>query len=98
MFFLYFLFVVLMIRCHGVVLFWSSLFCALEISCTWMGIVFNRFGKFSVIILLNVLLIPLLSPLLLLQCPWFSGLVFWWSQWVLTYCFHRSWVVWLIAL
>jgi hypothetical protein len=23
---------------------------------------------------------------------------FWWSQWVLSYAFHRSWFVWLIAL
>jgi hypothetical protein len=36
-----------------------------------------------------------LAPLLLLQCPWFSGLVFWWSHWVLAYYFHSSWVVWL---
>jgi hypothetical protein len=40
----------------------------------------------------------LLGHLLLLQCPWFSGLVFWWSWWVLAYSFHSSWVVWLIAL
>jgi hypothetical protein len=33
-----------------------------------------------------------------LQCPWFSGLVFWWSRWVLAFSFHRSWVVWLIVL
>jgi hypothetical protein len=35
------------------------------------------------------------APLLLFQCPRFSGLVFWWSCWVLAYCFHSSWVVWL---
>jgi hypothetical protein len=36
--------------------------------------VFSRFGKFSVIILLNILQIPFLGPLLLLQWPcqvWF---------------------------
>jgi hypothetical protein len=40
----------------------------------------------------------LLAPLLLLQCWCFSVLAFWWSQWVLTYFFHRSWVVWLIVI
>jgi hypothetical protein len=40
----------------------------------------------------------LLEPLLLLQCPWFSGLVLWWSWWVLVYSFHRSWVVLLTVL
>jgi hypothetical protein len=35
---------------------------------------------------------------LLLQCPWFSGLVFWWSQWILAYSFRKSWVVWVITL
>jgi hypothetical protein len=73
---------VVLIICHGVVLFWSCLFGVLEASCTWMGIAFSRFGKFSVIILLSILWILLLAPLLL-QCPWFSGLVFWWSCWVL---------------
>jgi hypothetical protein len=34
----------------------------------------------------------LLGPLLLLQFPWFSDLVFWWSQWVLVYSFYSSWV------
>jgi hypothetical protein len=33
-----------------------------------------------------------LAPLL--QGPWFSGLVFWWSRWVLTYSFHSSCVPW----
>jgi hypothetical protein len=28
-------------------------------SCTWMGNTFSRFGKFSIIILLNILCIPL---------------------------------------
>jgi hypothetical protein len=35
----------------------------------------------------------LLLGSLLLQYPWFSGLVFWWIQWVLTYSFHRSFFV-----
>jgi hypothetical protein len=30
---------------------------------------------------------------LLLQCPWFSGFVFWWNHWVLAYSFLNSWVV-----
>jgi hypothetical protein len=38
-----------------VVLFWASLFGVLEAYCTWMGIVFSTFGKFSVIILLSIL-------------------------------------------
>jgi hypothetical protein len=45
--FLFFVLVVLMIICYGVVLFLSSLFGVLEASCTSMGIVFSRFGKFS---------------------------------------------------
>jgi hypothetical protein len=59
---------VLMTICHGVVLFLSSLFGVLGAFCTCIGIDFSRFGKFSVIILLNILQIPLLAPLLL-QCP-----------------------------
>jgi hypothetical protein len=86
---------VLMIICHGEVLFWSSLFDILETSYTWKGKSFSRFGKFSVILLLNKLCIPLVILLLLLQCPWFSGLVLWWSHWVFAYSFHSSWVVWL---
>jgi hypothetical protein len=38
--------VVLMVICHGEVLFWSSLFSFLETSCTWMGKTFSRFGKY----------------------------------------------------
>jgi hypothetical protein len=68
--------VVLMVICHGVVLFWSGLFGVLKVSYTYMGIVFSRLGKFSVIILLNMLHIPFPAPLLLHPCPWFSGLVF----------------------
>jgi hypothetical protein len=41
--------VVLMIICHEVVLFWSGVLGVLEASFTCMGIVFSRFGKFSVI-------------------------------------------------
>jgi hypothetical protein len=51
---------ILMIICHGEVLFWSNLFGVLEASCIWMGKTFLRFGKFSIIIiLLNILHIPL---------------------------------------
>jgi hypothetical protein len=71
--------VVSIIICHREVLFWSSLFDALDASCTWIGITFSRFGTFSVIILLNILWIPLLAPLLLLQFLWFLGFIFWWS-------------------
>jgi hypothetical protein len=35
-----------MIICRGVVLFWSSLFGVLEVSCIWMGNVFSRMGNF----------------------------------------------------
>jgi hypothetical protein len=48
----------LLIICRMLVLFWSSLFGVLDASCTWMGIVFSRFGKLFVIILLNILWIP----------------------------------------
>jgi hypothetical protein len=47
--------VVLMIICHWEALFWLSLFGVLQVSCSWMGKTFLRFGKFSVIILLNIL-------------------------------------------
>jgi hypothetical protein len=50
--------VVLVIICHGEVLFWSSLLGILEASCTRMGETFLRFGKFSVIIILNIIQIP----------------------------------------
>jgi hypothetical protein len=59
------------------------------------GKTFLRFGKFSVIILLYSYIIYAslwFAPLLLLQWPWFAGLVFWWSCWVLVYSFHSSWV------
>jgi hypothetical protein len=39
----------------GVVLFWSGLFGVLETYYICMGTAFSRFGKFSVIILLNIL-------------------------------------------
>jgi hypothetical protein len=58
--------VVLMIICHRVVLFWSSLLGVLEASHARMGIVICRFGIISVIILLNILPVLLLAPLLLL--------------------------------
>jgi hypothetical protein len=90
--------VVLMIICHRKVLFWSTLFAVLQASCTWIGKTFLKFWKFFVIILLNILWILLLGPLLHLQCLWFSGLVFWWSHWVLTYSFHSLLVVCLTVL
>jgi hypothetical protein len=55
---------------------------------------FLKFGKFYAIILWKYY-IPLWLTPLLLQRPWFSGLFFWWSCWVLAYSFQRSWVVWL---
>jgi hypothetical protein len=51
--------VVLMIICCGEVLIYSCVFSVLEASCKWIGISFLRFGKFSAIILLNILCIPL---------------------------------------
>jgi hypothetical protein len=53
--------VVLTIICCGEVLFLSSLFGVLEVPCTWMGNSFLRFRKFSALILLNILYIPLAS-------------------------------------
>jgi hypothetical protein len=84
---------VLMMIYHVVLLFWSGLFGVLEASCMCMGLSFSRFGKFSVIILLNVLCIPFAFTSSVSRCPWFSSLVFWWIRWVLAFSFHRSWVV-----
>jgi hypothetical protein len=83
---------------HGEVLLWSSMFVVLEASSTWMGESYLRFGKFSIIILLNILWTFRLALLLLLQCPWFPGLIFWWNHCVCEYSFHSSWVVWLKIL
>jgi hypothetical protein len=82
--------VVLMIICHGVVLFWLNLFCVLGTSCICMGITFSRFGKFSVIILLNILWIPFActySPSSMPMILRFGLLMNWW---VLAYSFCRS--------
>jgi hypothetical protein len=49
---------VVMIMCHGEVLFWSGLFGVLKASCTLMGKTFLRFGEFLFIILLNIFQIP----------------------------------------
>jgi hypothetical protein len=89
--------IVLMIICHGIVLFWDSLFGVLETSCSWMGIDFSRFGKFSVIILLNILWIPFACTSSSLM-PVILRFGLWWSWWIVADSFHRSWVVWLIAL
>jgi hypothetical protein len=92
------LLVVVMTICHGKALFLSSLFGVLEASSTWMGKTLLRFGNFSVITLLNTYESLLFALFLLLQCPWFSGLIFWLSCWVLTYSFYSSSIVWLIFL
>jgi hypothetical protein len=69
--------VILMIMCHGEVLSSSGLFGILEAFYTWMG---N--------ILLNMLHIPLVYHLFsFFNAHRFSGLVFWWSCWVLAYPF-----------
>jgi hypothetical protein len=47
-----------MIICHGIVPFWSGLFGVLEAACICKGMDFSRFGKFSVIVSLNILQIP----------------------------------------
>jgi hypothetical protein len=75
-----------MIICHRKVLFWSSLFDVLEASCSFMGNSFLRFGKFSIILLLNILCIPLVctsshSSMLLslridLLMEWLSSCIF----------------------
>jgi hypothetical protein len=87
--------VVLMIICHGIVLFWSSLFGALVASCTWMGIAFSTLGKFSVIILLNILHIPFACTCTPSSMPVILRFCLFWSQWFLAYSLHRSWAVWL---
>jgi hypothetical protein len=79
------------------VLFWSSVFGVLEAFCNWMGNSFSRSGEFSVIILLNILYLWL-ACLILLHCPWISGLVFGLSHWFLSYSFHSFWVAWLRVL
>jgi hypothetical protein len=56
-----------MIISCGVALLWSCLFVVLEVSCTWMGIAFSRFGKFSVILCWLCYKLLLLTPLPLLQ-------------------------------
>jgi hypothetical protein len=86
--------VVLMIICSGEVLFWSSLFCVLDASLTWMCNFFLRFGQFCWIYFVT----PWLTPFLLLQCPWFTRLVFSWSHWIPVYSFHSSWVFCLRVL
>jgi hypothetical protein len=87
---------VLMIICHREFLFLSSLPGVLEAFCSWLGNSFLRCGKFS-ISLLTILQIPL--PVTSYHwCPWFSGLIIWWSHWVLVYFFHSSWIAWLRVL
>jgi hypothetical protein len=83
-----------MIVCCGFVLFGSSLFGVLEASCTWMSIVFSRFGNFLLLFCKIYYKFLLFASILFLQCPWFSGLVYWWSRWIPACSFHRSWVVW----
>jgi hypothetical protein len=63
--FLFSVLIILTIICYGEVLFWSCLSDVLDSSCTWMGISFLRPGKFSDIILLDILPIPLTCT----SCP-----------------------------
>jgi hypothetical protein len=88
-----------MIICCGEVLFWSSLVSVLEASCTWIGKSFLRFRKFSVIILLNILHIPLaytFSPSSVPMILRFGLLIGSLSS--CTYSFYSSWVSWLWVL
>jgi hypothetical protein len=39
-----------------------------------------------------------LAPLHLLQWPWFTGLIFWWSHWVLASSFWSYWEFGLMVL
>jgi hypothetical protein len=89
---LFFMWIILTKICCGEVLYWPCVLDILEASCTWMGLYFPRFEKFSAIMLLNKLTKPLVCMPLLLQCTWFTGLVFWWSYRVLIYSFCNSWV------
>jgi hypothetical protein len=43
--------------------------------------------------LLNILRIPFACTSSLSSMAMILSLVFWWSQWILAFCFHRSWVV-----
>jgi hypothetical protein len=84
----------LMIICHREVLFWSRMFGAMEALSTWIGIFSLDLGILCYYFIV-ILLIPLACTSSPSSMPWFSGLVFWWSCWVLAYSFHSSWVVWL---
>jgi hypothetical protein len=88
---------VLMIICHGEVLFWSSLFGVLEASCTCINNSFLRFGEFLLLFCWIYYVSLCLTPLLL-WCPRFTALVFWWSHWVLGYSFCSFWVFCLRVL
>jgi hypothetical protein len=80
--------VILTITCSGEFLFLSILFCVLEASCTTMDKSFLRFGKFSAIILLNIVCIHLASTSSV-HCLWFADLAFWLSCCVLENSFHN---------
>jgi hypothetical protein len=93
-FFLYFL------CCFNDNMLWRGTTLVKSVSCPGGFLYLNgktvlRFGKFSVIILLNVLCNPLACTSSPSQCPWFSGSVFWWNCWVLVHSLHSSWVAWL---
>jgi hypothetical protein len=89
-----------MIICHGEALFWSSLM-------SWRFPV-HEWATLSQDLEIFLLLFCYIyiqyfrtlwfAPLLLLQCPWFTGLVFSWSHWDLAYSFHSSWVIGLRVL
>jgi hypothetical protein len=73
---LFFVLVVLTIICHREVLFWSYLFGVLEASCTWMDN-FLEIWEINFLLFFKIYYIYLrLAPPLLLQCEWFTGLVF----------------------
>jgi hypothetical protein len=60
-----------------------------------MGKTFSRFGKYSVIILLNILHIPLACTSSHSSMTMILRFGFLWSHWVISYSFHSSWIVWL---
>jgi hypothetical protein len=62
---------------------------------------FPKIWKFFGYYLVDILHIPLActsSPSSVPMILRFSGLVFWWSHWVLAYSFYSSFVIWLIFL
>jgi hypothetical protein len=79
--------IVLIIICNGEVLFCSCQFGVLEAFYIWRDLSFSRFGKFSAIILLNILPVLLAYTSSPASMPEVPRLVFWWNHRVFAYSF-----------